>query len=159
LVGGGVNSSSGAIFRLATFLGCWVLASWLVAARAGEARVFEGNGPSHVVIETNDASADEVLAVLASHFQFAVERSARPAQPVRYSGRLEGSLDQLLERLLRHEGHMIVRSAEARAGISRILIIEAKGETPTSTVGGVLAALKARLQLSQPAQGRDEPGK
>ena len=156
---GNEKIASGPILRWATFLGFWVLASWLVTARAGEARVVEGSGPSHVVIETSDANADEVLAVLAAHFEFAIERNARPPHPVRYSGRLQGSLDQLLERLLRHQGHMIVRSADARAGISRIHLLEAKGGAAASTVGSALAALKARLQQPEPTPSVEESGK
>ena len=76
----------------------------------------------------------------------AVERSAPSGQTVRYSGRLSGSLDQLLERLLRHEGHVIVRSAEARGGIARVVLMETKGgTTPAPGLAGPMAAIKARL--------------
>jgi len=143
--------------RLALFF-CAAFACLFSMAWGGEVRVVEGNSHDHVVIEASDANADEVLAVLAAYFQFAVERSARPAQPVRFSGRLQGSLDQLLERILRHEGHIIVRSAEAQAGISRVLLFEAKGGAPASGVVDALAALKAKLQLKQPLQS-GEPGK
>jgi hypothetical protein len=81
-----------------------------------------------------------------------VDRNAPGGQQVRFSGRLEGSLDALLDRLLRHQGHMIVRSAEARAGISRILLLETTaGPAPTATVAGPIAAIKAKLQERQPA--------
>jgi hypothetical protein len=143
----------------ATLLGCWGLACWLVAASAGEARVVEGSGPGHIVVDTNDASADEVLGVLAAHFEFAIEPSARPGQPIRYSGRLEGSLDQLLDRLLRHQGHLIVRSAEARAGISAVVLLEAKGGAPAPTVAGAVAALKAKLQMQEPSKSGEQSGK
>ena len=102
---------------LATLLAGWMLAAPL---HAGEARLVDGAGPDRVVVETSDATTDEVLAVLSRHFEFSVERGAPPSQPVRFSGRLQGALDEVLARLLRHEGHMIVRSAEARAGISRV---------------------------------------
>jgi hypothetical protein len=142
----------------ATLLGCWGFASWLVAASAGEVRMVEESGSSYVVVDTSDANSDEVLAMLAAHFEFAIEPSARTGQPVRYSGRLEGSLDQLLERLLRHQGHLIVRSAQARAGISLVVLLEAKGGAPAPTVAGAVAALKAKLKLQEPTQSRDKPG-
>jgi hypothetical protein len=145
------------ILTSATLLGCWGFACWLVAASAGEARVIEERGPSYVVIDTSDANADEVLAVLAAHFEFAIEPSARIGQPVRYSGRLEGSVDQLLDRLLRHQGHLIVRSAQARAGISLVVLLEAKGGGPAPTVAGAVAALKAKLKLQEPTPSREEP--
>jgi hypothetical protein len=127
---------------------------------AGEARLVEGSTPDRVVVEAGDATTDEILGVLARHFEFAVERSAPPSQPVRISGRLQGSLDEVLERLLRHEGHMIVRSAEARAGISRVLLLQAKGAAPTPAgapapnLPNPIAALKTRLQAQGQASGK-----
>lgn len=117
---------------------------------AGEARVVEEVGAGRVVVETSDAGVDEVLAALALHFAFAVERGAPPDQTVRFSGRLSGSLDQLLDRLLRHEGHVIVRSAEAPGGIARVVLLESKGgATPAPAVAGPIAALKARLGIKE----------
>ena len=145
-----------AALALASLLGGGVPAGPLWA---GEARLVEGGGPDRVVVETSDATTDEILGVLARHFEFAVERGAPPSQPVRISGRLQGSLDEVLERLLRHEGHMIVRSAEARAGISRILMLQAKGGAPAPTgapaapLPNPIAALKARLQAREEKTG------
>jgi hypothetical protein len=117
---------------------------------AGQARVVEDAGPRRVVVETTDASVDEVLAALAAHFAFAVERGATSNQTVRFSGRLKGSLDELLERLLRHEGHMIVRSADTSVGISRVVLMDGKsGSPPAPTVAGPIAALKARLDIRE----------
>jgi hypothetical protein len=140
-------------------LSCGGYACWLVTASAGEVRVIEASGPEQVVVETSDATAEEVLGALAVQFEFAIEDRAPPSQPIRYSGRLEGSLDDLLERMLRHQGYVIVRSAEARAGISSIVFLEAKEGAPPSAVGGAIAALKAKLQLQNQAKDSDEPGK
>jgi hypothetical protein len=125
-----------------------ILAASLLAAPlwAGQVRLVEGGGPERVILETSDVGADEALAVLAAHFGFAVERSGPSDQAVRFSGRLEGSLDELLERLLRHEGHMIVRS-DAGAGIGRVVLMEAKGGAAAApAVAGPIAALKAKLR-------------
>jgi hypothetical protein len=138
---------------------CLALSCFLPAVHAGEARVVEGNSPDRVIVEASDATADEVLAALAAYFQIVVERSGQPSQPVRLSGRLQGTLDQLLDRLLRHEGHMIVRSAEARAGISQIRLFDAKGGVPPPGVADAVAAIKARLQLRGPAQDGVQLGK
>jgi hypothetical protein len=127
-----------------------LLASWLIApaVRAGEARLVEAAGPERVVVEASDATVDEVLAVLARHFDFAVERNAPTSLPVRFAGRLQGSLDDLLAHVLRHEGHMIVHSAEARAGVSRVVLIAgAAAGTPAAPIlPGPIAALKAKLR-------------
>jgi hypothetical protein len=130
-----------------------------VAASAGEARVAEGSGPGHVMVDTSDATAEEILGALATRFEFTLERGAPLSQPIRYSGRLEGSLDQLLDRLLRHQGHLIVRSAEARAGISSVVLLETKERAPPPTVGSAIAALKAKLQLQNSVKNGEEAGK
>ncbi len=122
---------------------------------AGEARLVEGAGPDRVVIDASDASVEEVLGVLAARFEFAVERTAPSGQPVRFSGPLQGSLDEVLERLLRHEGHMIVHSAEARSGISLVRLLEAKGGgTPSPSIAGPIAAIKAKMQLRERDEGK-----
>jgi hypothetical protein len=131
-----------------------LLAGGLLAAPlwAGQARLIEGVGPDRVIVEASDAGADEVLAVLASHFGFEVEGSGTPGKAVRFSGRLQGSLDQLLERILRHEGHMIVRSETAGAGIGRVVLMEAKGGAPAPAIAGPIAAIKARLREREGAK-------
>ena len=131
---------------LVLILGCWPAPLlW-----AGQARLVEVIGRDRVVVETTDASVDEVLAALAAHFDFEVERGAPSGQTIRFSGRLTGSLDQLLQRLLRHEGHVIVRSAEAPSGISRVVLLEATSGPPSApTVAGPIAAIKARLGLKE----------
>ena len=131
-----------------------LLASWLIAPalRAGEARLIEDVGPELVVVDASDATVDEVLAVLARHFEFAVERNAAANQSVRFTGRLQGSLDDLLAHVLRHEGHMIVRSAEARAGVSRVVLIAGAGGAPLApTLAGPIAAIKAKLREREEA--------
>jgi hypothetical protein len=93
---------------------------------------------------------------MAAHFQFDVERSERSSHPVRFSSRLEGSLDQVLDRVLRNQAHIIVHSAETHAGISRIVLFEANSGAPASGVVDALAAIKARLRGPQ---GGQEAGK
>ena len=132
-----------------------LLASWLAAPAlwAGEARLIEEAGPERVVVEASDATVDEVLAVLAGRFEFAVERNAPANLPVRFTGRLQGTLAELLAQVLRHEGHIIVRSAEARAGVSRVVLIAgATGSAPMApTLAGPIAAIKAKLREREEA--------
>ena len=49
---------------------------------AGQARLLEESDSDRVVVEASDASVDEVLAVLAVHFGFAVERTTPSAETV-----------------------------------------------------------------------------
>jgi hypothetical protein len=137
---------------LASFLWCGLMASSLWG---GEARLVDGTHPDRVVIEASDASVDEVLGALAARFEFAVERAdAASGQPVRFSGRLQGSLDEVLERLLRHEGHIIVRSAEAQSGISLVRLLEKGGGMPNPSVAGPIAALKAKMLVRERDEGQ-----
>jgi hypothetical protein len=131
-----------------------LLASWPIAPDlwAGQARLVEEAGPERVVVEASDATVDEVLAALARHFEFVVERNAPASLPVRFTGRLQGSLDVVLAHVLRHEGHMIVRSTEARAGVSRIVLIAGvAGVAPAPTLAGPIAAIKAKLREREEA--------
>src|SRR5262245_3382127 len=133
----------GAVLGLAALCSCWAFAlGW-----AGEVRLVETSGSDSVHIETRDASVDDVLAVLAVHFDFAVERNDGSDQAIRFLGTLQGSLDQLLERLLRHEGHIIVRSAGSRAGVTRVVRLNAKGEAPAPSFADELAKLSAGFPL------------
>ncbi|MBO0765085.1 MAG: hypothetical protein J2P50_10920 [Hyphomicrobiaceae bacterium] len=149
----GVGWRVGAVAaRLACWLPCLLLSAPLWA---GQVRVEEGKGPEQVVVDTSDAGVDEVLAALAGHFGFAVERRAAPAPTVRYSGRLQGSLDAILDRVLRHEGHIIVHSREAQAGIERVVVLDAKGgppaAAPAASAANPIAAIKAKLREREKA--------
>ena len=144
---------SSSVAGLAGLFGCWILLSgpgW-----AGEARLVEASGADRIVIETRDANVDEILAALAARFEFTVERGARPGQAIRFSGTLHGALGQLLDQVLRHEGHIIVRSSDASARVSRVILFEANGVPPAPTAQQSLAAIsagfpaKAKLQLPQ----------
>jgi hypothetical protein len=155
-MGSMVAAFARAAAALGARIGCRLLAAALCGSLAGslwagEARLIEGSSPEGVVLEAADAGVDEVLAVLAKQFQFTVERNAASGQTMRFSGRLQGSLDQVLERLLRNEGHMIVRSSEAHAGISRVVLFEAGKSgaglpTAAGPLAGPIAALKAKIR-------------
>jgi hypothetical protein len=133
---------------------CWTLSLLLAPGWAGEARVVEAGSPEHVVVETRDANVGEVLEALSARFAFAVEGHARAGRAMRYTGPLHGSLDQLIERLLRHEEHVVVRSAKAAAGVSRVIFLEAKGGGPVDAKGSASAsAAREGLALSSMSAG------
>jgi hypothetical protein len=145
---------SHAVRALATLPCCWTLSLLLAPGWAGEARLVHAGSPDRVVVETRDANADEVLEVLSSRFAFAVVGHARAGRDMRYSGPLHGSLDQLIERLLRHEEHVVVRSAEAAAGVSRVIFLDAKGGGPANANGSASAsAARGSLALSSMSTG------
>jgi hypothetical protein len=123
-----------------------MLALLPATGRAGEARIVEASGAERVVIDARDACGEEIVEVLARRFEFIVERHAPPSRGICFSGLLEGSLDQLVERLLRHEGHIVVFSPEAPAGIKRVVLVEAKGAAP----GAVMQDPFARMSVGLP---------
>jgi hypothetical protein len=111
--------------------------------RAGDVRIAENAGPGHVVLEVDEATLDQVLGVLAAHFEFSVKHVAGPSGSESISGRFQGSLDQLLQRVLRHDGYVIVRSPQSKAEISEVMVLDRKdGETfgtPTPPAGDAQA--------------------
>jgi hypothetical protein len=98
-------------------------------------QVVTGKGPDFVIVDVNNASSDEVLQALASQFQFEVERSSQLDGAIRFSGRLQGSLQLILERILRNEGYTIVRASGAESTISRVVILDPKRGTGASGIG------------------------
>src|SRR6516162_2489060 len=80
------------------------LACLSTAGRAGQARIEEDAGPGHVVLEADEATLDQLLELLGALFEFAVKHVDRPCGSRCISGRLQGSLDQLLQRILRRDG-------------------------------------------------------
>lgn len=76
----------------------------------------------HVSIRINNATLDAVLAELHKRYGFAIEGLSN-VQSDEFSEVLDGSLDDVLERLLRNWNHMIVHSAGNRSGISKVMIL------------------------------------
>lgn len=112
---------------------CALTSMGLGTAWAGDARVADGATSRHVIVDANDAGLDEVLAALSERFGFAVDHVTSPNERVRFSGRLEGSLEGVLGRILRNEGHIIVRAEKSQAGISSIIVMGPKVGAPAIT--------------------------
>ena len=117
---------------------------------AGEARVVEATDPSRVVVEVNDANSYEIVQALSSYFQFEFdpssrfERSSAATGTIRFNGRLQGSLQQLLGEVLRHHDFIIVHATQKTSGISRVVILNLKPSAPTAEVGESSAGDPAR---------------
>ena len=112
---------------------------------AGEARIIEATGPSRVVVEINHANSYEIVQALSSYFQFEFEfeRSSEATGTIRFNGRLQGSLQQLLGEVLRHHDFIIVHATEKTSGISRVVILNPKPTAPTAEVGESTASVPA----------------
>jgi hypothetical protein len=102
-----------------------VAACTSVQVWAGDVQIERADSPDQITLNLKDASVDEVLEALAARFGLKIEYERRTAGPARFSGRLHGSLDQVLERILRHESHIIVRSPTSPGGIGRVAVLGA----------------------------------
>jgi hypothetical protein len=102
---------------------------------AGEARVIEAAGPNRVVVEVNHADSYEIVQALASYFKFESQWSSEVTGAIRFNGRLQGSLQQLLRQVLGDYDFIVVHATEKTSGISRVFILERKPGAPTAEVG------------------------
>lgn len=124
-----------ALRRWAAGAGLLCLSNPANIACAGEARVVDAAGPSRVVVEVDHADSYEIVQALSSYFLFEFERSSTATGTIRFNGRLQGSLQQLLGEVLRHHDFIIVHATEKTSGISRVVILEPKSGAPTAEVG------------------------
>jgi hypothetical protein len=76
-----------------------------------------------IVVVADNATIDEVLTGIGERFGFSVERVSSERDKKMVSGRFVGTPDQLVTQMLRGQGHIVVRLADAPAGIGRILLL------------------------------------
>jgi hypothetical protein len=136
------------------------VAAWTsVQVWAGDVQIERADSPDQVILNLKDASVDEVLEALAARFGLKIERERRTAEPARFSGRIQGSLDHVLERILRHESHIIVRSPSSPGGIGRVAVLganqSAKASLPAAPGGAPSTTPAATPAVNESAQ---EPG-
>ena len=125
----------GYAFRLAAGAGFFCLSTPADIVCAGEARVVEATGPNRVVVEVNHANSYEIVQALAGYFQFELQWSSAATGTIRFNGRLQGSLQQVLVQVLGDNDFIIVHATEKTSGISRVIILERKPGAPAAEVG------------------------
>lgn len=106
--------------RAALIVGC------LLSPQAPRAEPISvtGDSPRQAITLTIDnANIDAVLESLRQRYGFEVSglENAKQGEPL--SATLSGSLQSVLERLLRNWNHMIVRSADNESGIAKVMIL------------------------------------
>jgi hypothetical protein len=121
-------------FSTALFL---LFFAWTAPVLAGEIDVQADATARTAKVVAKDAELDAVLGKLGAALGFEISRSGNNAPAGTISGRFEGSIDIVLSRLLRGEGHMIQRSDEAKAGIVRVVLF---GSTNPTAGGTAIAA-------------------
>jgi hypothetical protein len=94
----------------------------LTPARAGTVTVTPVER-GMIVVVADKATIDEVLTGIGQRFGFSVERVSSERDRKMVSGRFAGTPDQLVTHMLRGQGHVVVRLADAPAGLARILLL------------------------------------
>jgi hypothetical protein len=121
-----------------------LLLAWCLGGESAEAEVRLSGTPDRVVLTTNDATMEEILAELRSVFDVEVKLQGGIAR--KFTGTYIGSVRQVLSRLLRGEDYVLRSTAEG-VGI-RLLGVSASNSaaSPPSLVaasqGSRLVALR-----------------
>jgi hypothetical protein len=81
--------------------------------------------PRHITVAIEDAKVDAVLEDLRKRYGFEVSGLENAAGGEALSATMSGSLQSVIERLLRNWNHMIVRSSGNEGGIAKVMILNA----------------------------------
>jgi hypothetical protein len=76
-------------------------------------------------VEFDGSTVDDVLIGIGQQFGFTVERVSPESSRTLISGRFVGNTDQIVTRVLRDQGHVVIRASDAPVGIKRILLVGA----------------------------------
>jgi hypothetical protein len=113
-----------------------------------------GDSPRDITVAIDNTTVDLVVEDLCKRYGFEVGglQYANKGDPL--TATMSGSLQSILERLLRNWNYMIVRSSDNESGIVKVLILDAAyGASPTK-VGQATAGADANKVL-QALTGQD----
>ncbi len=115
-------------------IGCLMLPMPLQAA----AITVSGDSPAQsITVTIKDATVDAVLEDLRKRYGFEVLGLKNAKRGEALSATMTGSLQSVIERLLRNWNHMIVRSTDNPSGIAKVMILDAKyGAAPSHSSRG-----------------------
>lgn len=100
-----------------------------------------------IIVVADYATIDDVLTLIGKRFGFTVERISPEPDTKLVSGRFAGTPDGLVAQMLRGQGHVLVRQADAPAGIERIFLLGSRGPV----------AVAAMPPFSPPATAAADP--
>jgi hypothetical protein len=117
----------------ALVIGCLMSPAALQAA----AVTITGDTPRHnITVIIEDATVDAVLEDLCKRYGFEVSGLENATRGEALSATMSGSLQNVIERLLRNWNHMIVRSPDNTGGIAKVMILNANfGAAPQQSRG------------------------
>lgn len=124
-------------------------------SQAATVKVTGADPRESITITVDDATVDVVLEDLRKRYGFEVRglENARKGEPQTMT--MSGSLQSIIERLLRNWNHMIVRSPDNESGIAKVTILNATyGAAP---VGAGRMSKKSNDKLLQALTGEGFP--
>jgi hypothetical protein len=124
------------------------------AALRAEPVAVTGDAPRQgITVTIENATIDVVLEDLHQRYGFEVSglENAKQGEPL--SATLSGSLQSVLERLLRNWNHMIVRSADNESGIAKVMILNSTYGAAPQRPGQGTASGATNQELMQALSG------
>jgi hypothetical protein len=119
-----------------------------------------GECRNRISVTIEKATVDLVLGDLREKYGFEVSGIENAQQSDTISETMSGSVDRILQRLLRNWNYMIVRSDDSQCGIAKIMLLNSGYGTPTSpgasSSAGAVAAPPAG-ETKSPAGGAASP--
>lgn len=108
--------------------------AWQTPALATNVTVSGGSPRSDITVTIEDATVDLVLEDLRRKYGFEVGGLENARDGDALSATMSGSLQSILERLLRNWNHLIVRSPDNESGIAKVMILDSVyGSTQSTT--------------------------
>lgn len=108
-----------AILSVSLFL-IFVLGRPTLAAEAIAIKARTDNG--RLTVTVKDARLDQVLVHLGQRFGFKIERRGKQRPKDKITTIYQGSLDSVVNRLMRHTNHLIVRAPGDNARIVKLVL-------------------------------------
>jgi hypothetical protein len=116
-----------------------------------------GDDPRHnITVTIEDATVDAVLKDLHDRYGFEMSGLENVKKGEALSATFTGSLQSILERLLRNWNHMIVRSPHEGSGIAKVMILNANyGAAPDRGEGRASGLDPEQMQALSGKHGAD----
>jgi hypothetical protein len=112
------------------------LALSFVPARAGGVLVKVDENGRTLSLSAKDARLGDVLGELGKVFSFSIVGLKKARTGDRISGEFSGTLNVVLQRLLRNRNHMIVHAASNKGTINRVVLLSGSAGSLVKTLGG-----------------------
>ena len=95
------------------------------ALEAATVKISGDTPRQNITVTIEDAKVDAVLEDLRKRYGFEVSGLENATGGEALSTTMSGSLQNVIERLLRNWNHMIVRSPDSKSGIAKVMILNA----------------------------------